>query len=62
MTQEALPEFAHYPNDAEVDAWLARIWLKALPTTKAYCYLDGQGHDYTQAFIALASAWFRLYA
>ncbi len=36
--------------------------FEALPTTKAYCYLDGQGHGYTQAFIALASAWFRLYA
>jgi cephalosporin-C deacetylase-like acetyl esterase len=33
-----------------------------LPTTKLYCRLDGQGHGYTQEFITLASAWFRLYA
>jgi cephalosporin-C deacetylase-like acetyl esterase len=33
-----------------------------LPATRTYCYLHGQGHDYTQQFIALAGAWFRLYA
>ncbi len=33
-----------------------------LPTTRMYCYLHGQEHDYTQQFIALAAAWFRLYA
>ena len=33
-----------------------------LPTTRLYCHLDGQAHGYTREFIALASAWFRLYA
>lgn len=33
-----------------------------LPSTRMYCYLDGQGHAYTQEFVTLASAWFRLYA
>ena len=33
-----------------------------LPATRMYCYLQGQEHDYTQEFIALAGAWFRLYA
>ena len=36
--------------------------FKKLPSTKAYCLLDGQGHDYTMQFIQLALAWFRLYA
>jgi cephalosporin-C deacetylase-like acetyl esterase len=33
-----------------------------LPSTRLYCYLDGQGHTYTQEFVTLAAAWFRLYA
>ncbi len=33
-----------------------------LPATKMYCYLQGQSHGYTQEFITLAAAWFRLYA
>jgi cephalosporin-C deacetylase-like acetyl esterase len=33
-----------------------------LPSSRLYCYLDGQGHAYTQEFVALAAAWFRLYA
>jgi cephalosporin-C deacetylase-like acetyl esterase len=33
-----------------------------LPTTRLYCHLDGQAHGYTREFIALATAWFRLYA
>jgi cephalosporin-C deacetylase-like acetyl esterase len=36
--------------------------FEKLPTTRMYYYLDGQGHEYTQHFIALATAWFRLYA
>jgi cephalosporin-C deacetylase-like acetyl esterase len=36
--------------------------FEKLPTTRMYCYLHGQEHDYTQGFIALAAAWFRLYA
>jgi cephalosporin-C deacetylase-like acetyl esterase len=33
-----------------------------LPLTRMYCYIDGQGHAYTQEFVTLATAWFRLYA
>jgi cephalosporin-C deacetylase-like acetyl esterase len=33
-----------------------------LPSTRMYCYLEGQGHAYTQEFVTLAGAWFRLYA
>jgi cephalosporin-C deacetylase-like acetyl esterase len=33
-----------------------------LGSTRLFYDLDGQGHDYTQEFIAVASAWFRLYA
>jgi cephalosporin-C deacetylase-like acetyl esterase len=33
-----------------------------LPSTRMYCYIDGQGHAYTQEFVTLAAAWFRLYA
>ncbi|NKB71300.1 MAG: prolyl oligopeptidase family serine peptidase [Candidatus Latescibacteria bacterium] len=36
--------------------------FEALPNTKLYCKLEGQGHAYTQEFIALATSWFRLYA
>ena len=36
--------------------------FERLPATRMYCYLHGQEHDYTQQFIALAAAWFRLYA
>ena len=43
MTQEALPEFADYPDDAEVDAWLERIWLKAQGTRCDVEPLEDQG-------------------
>jgi cephalosporin-C deacetylase-like acetyl esterase len=33
-----------------------------LPSTRMYCCIDGQGHAYTQEFVTLATAWFRLYA
>ena len=33
-----------------------------LPSTRMYCFIDGQGHGYTQEFVALATAWFRLHA
>jgi cephalosporin-C deacetylase-like acetyl esterase len=36
--------------------------FERLPATRMYCYLHGQEHDYTQQFIALTTAWFRLYA
>ena len=36
--------------------------FEKLPATRMYCHLHGQEHDYTQEFIALAAAWFRLYA
>ncbi len=36
--------------------------FEQLPATRMYCYLHGQEHDYNQEFIALAAAWFRLYA
>jgi len=36
--------------------------FERLPSTRSYCYLDGQGHAYTSAFLPLAAAWFRLYA
>ena len=42
---------------ATIDSLFAR-----LPATKMYCHLNGQAHGYTQEFIALAAAWFRLYA
>ena len=36
--------------------------FEKLPATRIYCCLHGREHDYTQQFIALAAAWFRLYA
>jgi cephalosporin-C deacetylase-like acetyl esterase len=36
--------------------------FERLPTTRLYCYLDGQPHGYTREFVTLAAAWFRLYA
>ena len=63
------PEFDFYPSEAEVEIWLKTIWQQAqetvfakLPSTRIYCSIDGQGHGYTQEFVALATAWFRLYA
>ena len=33
----------------------------ALPGTRSYTYLHGQGHTYTMPFLRLAAAWFRLH-
>jgi hypothetical protein len=57
-------EFQFYPSEVQVDAWLEAIEtvFHKLPSTRMYCYIDGQGHAYTQEFVTLATAWFRLYA
>lgn len=36
--------------------------FERLPTTKLYYRVDGLTHQYTEAFVALAGAWFRQYA
>lgn len=38
-----------------------RALFEALPGTRSYTELAGQGHAYTQPFLHLARAWFRLY-
>jgi len=48
--------------DVSVPAATVASLFEKLPSTRLYCYLDGQAHGYTQEFIALAAAWFRLYA
>ncbi len=35
--------------------------FERLPGTRSYTELAGQGHGYTQPFLHLARAWFRLY-
>ena len=35
--------------------------FEKLPGTRSYTELRGQGHAYTQPFLHLARAWFRLY-
>jgi len=35
--------------------------FEALPGTRSYTFLSGQGHGYTMPFIHLAKAWFKLY-
>ena len=49
-------------DDATCPAASIESLFESLPDTKLYCHLKGQGHGYTQEFIALSSAWFRLYA
>jgi hypothetical protein len=48
--------------DASCPAALIESLFERLPATRMYCYLQGQEHDYAQEFVALAAAWFRLYA
>ena len=36
--------------------------FEVLPGTRSYSLLSGVGHGYTEEFLPLASAWFRLYA
>ena len=48
--------------DATCPAPTIEALFDRLPTTRLYCYLDGQAHGYTREFITLAAAWFRLYA
>jgi pimeloyl-ACP methyl ester carboxylesterase len=38
-----------------------RALFERLPGTRSYTELAGQGHAYTQPFLHLARAWFRLY-
>ena len=74
---DAAPEFAYYPTarrltvpvmltaggaDVGCPPQTIASLFDRLPSTKLYCLLEGQEHDYTQPFIALALAWFRLYA
>lgn len=35
--------------------------FKALPGTRSYTYLSGQGHGYTVPFLRLARTWFKLF-
>ena len=49
-------------DDTSCPAALIESLFERLPATRMYCYLQGQEHGYTQEFVALAAAWFRLYA
>lgn len=39
-----------------------RSLYEVLPSTRMYCELDSQNHNYTVQFPVLAESWFRLYA
>jgi cephalosporin-C deacetylase-like acetyl esterase len=48
--------------DAAVPCRTAEALFGLLPSTRAYCLLDGRGHTYSPEFQQLAIAWFRAYA
>jgi cephalosporin-C deacetylase-like acetyl esterase len=48
-------------DDETCPADQIRTLFDALPGTRSYTALAGQGHAYTQPFLHLARAWFRLY-